>query len=206
MVQGRIRDADRTFGSAAGSEPTVEERWTGARRSSELVDKGAGAWAAPGRRLSSAPTEVPLDSSPEVTPEGTLDSALDRPLDPSWQRCGRGSQRGTERGTLHRIIDRSEPGSSSVGAVSCPLAGATNRAIGAEPSGQRRIGRPLWSRRIVCSPAGGAGRARFCATQCRPGACQTFCATQCPAGGVRRIPCNSVPRRGRAQNSVQFVA
>jgi hypothetical protein len=31
--------------------------------------------------VSMAPTEVPLDPSPEVTLEKALDSALDRPLD-----------------------------------------------------------------------------------------------------------------------------
>ncbi len=31
-----------------------------------------------------APTEVPLDPSPEVTPEEALDPALDLPLDLLW--------------------------------------------------------------------------------------------------------------------------
>jgi hypothetical protein len=31
-----------------------------------------------------APTEVPLDPSPEVIPEKALDSALDLPLDLLW--------------------------------------------------------------------------------------------------------------------------
>jgi hypothetical protein len=35
----------------------------------------------PERMVISAPTEVPLDPSPELTPEETLDSAPDRPLD-----------------------------------------------------------------------------------------------------------------------------
>jgi hypothetical protein len=59
----------------------VDDRWTGLGRIPIFVDKGAGLWSTPNATVVSAPTEVPLDPSPEVTPEETLDSALDRPLD-----------------------------------------------------------------------------------------------------------------------------
>ena len=48
---------------------------------SDLVDKGDGATSRRGLTVVVAPTEVPLDPSPELTPERALDSALDRLLD-----------------------------------------------------------------------------------------------------------------------------
>jgi len=46
-----------------------------------LVDKGDGATSRLGPTVVVAPTEVPLDPSPELIPEKTLDSALDQLLD-----------------------------------------------------------------------------------------------------------------------------
>jgi hypothetical protein len=59
----------------------VDALWTGRKRRPDLVDKGDGATSRPGPTVDVAPTEVPLDPSPELTPEKTLDSALDQLLD-----------------------------------------------------------------------------------------------------------------------------
>ena len=59
----------------------VDARWTHSQRSSDLVDKGDGAASTHRPTVVVAPTEVPLDPSPELTPEKALDSALDRLLD-----------------------------------------------------------------------------------------------------------------------------
>jgi hypothetical protein len=50
-------------------------------RRSKLVDEGDGAASQLDPTVTAAPTEVPLDPSPELTPEKALDSALDRLLD-----------------------------------------------------------------------------------------------------------------------------
>lgn len=53
------------------------------RETTKSPIRGQGGWSLHGCLVifASAPTEVPLDSSPEVSPEEALDSTLDLPLD-----------------------------------------------------------------------------------------------------------------------------
>ncbi len=66
---------------SGGSVRPVDARWTRGERKSGLVDKGDGAASQLDPTVTAAPTEVPLDPSPELTPEKALDSTLDLPLD-----------------------------------------------------------------------------------------------------------------------------
>lgn len=129
-------------------------------QSAESVDKGAGIRYAVGPTVVSAPTEGPLDPSPEVTPEQALDPAPAVSLD-LLQQCRRcGSTNGTERGTFHRTIHRSRRGSSSGGAVSLSgrrrTGSQTRGATGATPRDRGALAAPIGVWRSPSRAEGGA--------------------------------------------------